>query len=67
MVQMRHPKLPEGQTIEVPEIGVKHRERAGWQRVKPEEPAEKPPEKQVEKKPVGKADAKPSNNTEGES
>lgn len=30
-VTMTHPKLP-GRTIEVPESGVGHRERAGWRR-----------------------------------
>lgn len=51
MVTMVHPKLP-GREIEVPEVGVRARERSGWQR-KPDdtgEPAaaEQPEPDQVE-------------------
>jgi hypothetical protein len=40
MVEMRHPKLKD-RVIRVPEKGVFHRERAGWERVKPESKADR--------------------------
>lgn len=53
-----HPKLP-GREIAVPEMRVRHLERAGWQR---KNQRDKSAPKSAEKKPVDSA----SGNTEGE-